>query len=246
VTSTQSTTWFSQHSQQEISTYTSSDQAPINEVQTASLRHFGGGNEIQTVTFGPGYSQASKVQPLSLAINAAPNATSRGGAQEDGNTVTIATGAVNTLQPGDTVTISGVGVADYNGTWTVTAVPTTRSFQYTNPTAGLPVSDGGTVTLAAPGLSESGNTVLVRTAAAHNRSVGDVVTISGAGVAGYNGTFTVDSVPTPRSFTYTNPTAGLATSGGGTVTFFSPFQVRIGGKDSGVVGGSGLPTTPRT
>jgi Metallo-peptidase family M12B Reprolysin-like len=233
--------YFSQHSQQEISTYTSSDQPAINEVQTASLRHFGGGDEIQTVTFGPGYSQASTVQPFSLAINAAPNVTSRGGAQEDGNTVTIATGAVNTLQPGDTVTISGVGVSGYNGTFTVTAVPTTRSFQYTNPTAGLPVSGGGTVTLAAPGLSETGNSVLVRTAAAHNRSVGDIVTITKGGVSGYNGTFTVDSVPTPRSFTYTNPTAGLATSGGGTATYFSPFQVRIGGSDSAVVGGSGLP-----
>ena len=36
-----------ERSQQEISTYTSSNQAAINEVQTASLRHFGGGNEVQ-------------------------------------------------------------------------------------------------------------------------------------------------------------------------------------------------------
>ena len=115
--------YFSQRSQQEISTYTSSNQAAINEVQTASLRHFGGGNEVQVVTFGPGYSQAATVQPLSLTINAAPSATSRGGAKENGNTVTIATGSAHTLQVGDTVTIAGVGVAGYNGTWTVTAVP---------------------------------------------------------------------------------------------------------------------------
>ncbi len=49
------------------------------------------------------------------------------------------------------MTIAGVGVAGYNGTWTVTAVPTSRSFQYTNPTTGLATSGGGTVTLAAPG-----------------------------------------------------------------------------------------------
>ncbi len=47
--------YFSQRSQQEISTYTSSNQAAINEVQTASLQHFGGGNEVQVVTFGPGF-----------------------------------------------------------------------------------------------------------------------------------------------------------------------------------------------
>ena len=72
--------YFSQRSQQEISTYTSGNQAAINEVQTVSLRHFGGGNEVQTVTFGPGYSQAATVQPLSVAMNAVPSATSLGGA----------------------------------------------------------------------------------------------------------------------------------------------------------------------
>ena len=51
--------YFSQRSQQEISTYTSSSQAAINEVQTASLRHFGGGDEVQVVTFGPGYAPVS-------------------------------------------------------------------------------------------------------------------------------------------------------------------------------------------
>ena len=197
--------YFSQRSQQEISTYTSSNQPAINEVQTASLRHFGGGNEVQVVTFGPGYSQAATVQPLSLNINAAPSATSRGGAEEVGNTVTIATGSSHTLQSGDTVTIAGVGVAGYNGTWTVTAVPTSRSFQYTNPTSGLGTSGGGTVTLAAPGATEAGNTVTIRTAAAHNRSVGDVVTITSVGVAGYNGTFTITAVPSSRSFEYVEP-----------------------------------------
>jgi hypothetical protein len=232
--------YFSQRSQQEISTYTSGNQNAINEVQTISLRHFGGGNEVQVVTFGPGYSQASTVQPLSLAINAAPSATSRGGAEENGNTVTIATGSAHTLQVGDVVTISGVGVAGYNGTWTVEAVPTSRSFQFTNPVAGLATSGGGSVTLAMPGATEAGTTVTISTAAAHNRSVGDVVTIASVGVSGYNGTFTITAVPTPRTFQYTAATSGLANSGGGSATFFSPFQVRIGGNDSAVIGGSGL------
>ncbi len=193
------------------------------------------------MTFGPGYQQAATIQPLSVAIGAAPSATQLGGAAETGNTVTISTGAagaVHTLQPGDTVTISGVANAGYNGTFTVDTILTSRAFTYTNPVAGLPRSGGGTVTLVAPGLSESGNTVTVRTAAAHNRSVGDIVVISGAGIAAYNGTFTITSVPTPRSFTYTNATAGLANSGGTTATYSAPFQVRVGGNDSAVIGGS--------
>ncbi len=233
--------YFSQRSQQEISTYTSSSQAAINEVETVSLRHFGGGNEVQVVTFGPGYTQAATIQPLSLTINAAPSATSRGGAEENGNTVTIATGSAHTLQVGDTVMIAGVGVAGYNGTWMVSAVPTSRSFQFTNPVSGLATSGGGIVTLATPGATESGNTVTISTAAAHGRSVGDVVTISGVGVAGYNGTSTITAIPTPRTFQYTTAASGLANSGGGSATYFSPFQVRISGNDSAVVGGSGLP-----
>jgi hypothetical protein len=233
--------YFSQRSLQEISTYAASNQAAINEVQTVSLRRFGGGNEVQVVTFGPGYSRASTIQPLSVNINAAPSATSRGGAEEYSNTVTIATAAAHTLQVGDTVIIAGVAVAGYNGTWTVTAVPTSRSFQYFNPTSDLATSGGGTATLAAPGATQVGNTATIRTAAAHNRSVGDVVTLTGAGA--YNGTWTITAVPTPRSFEFIHTTSGLANSGGGTVTFFAPFQVRIGGNDSTVIGGSGLPYT---
>ena len=104
-------------------------------MQTVSLRHFGGGNEVQIVTFGPGYSAgARRSQPLTFTINAAPSATSRGGAEENGNTVTIATGRRRTRsQPGDVVTIAGVAVAGYNGTFTVTAVPTSRSFTVHEP-----------------------------------------------------------------------------------------------------------------
>ena len=70
-----------------------------------------------------------------------------------------------------------------------------------------------------------------------------MVTIAGVGVAGYNGTFTITAVPTARSFQYSAASAGLANSGGGTMTFFSPFQVRIGGNDSALIGGSGLAYT---
>jgi hypothetical protein len=60
--------YFSERSQQEINAYVSSSQSPISEVQTVSLRHFGGGNETQVVTFGPGYSKAASITPLSVGI----------------------------------------------------------------------------------------------------------------------------------------------------------------------------------
>ena len=67
--------YFSQRSHQEINTYVAAPGA-INEVQTASLRHFGGGNEVQQVTFGPGYQQAATIQPLTVAIGGVPSAAS--------------------------------------------------------------------------------------------------------------------------------------------------------------------------
>ncbi len=224
--------YFSQRSLQEISTYTSSAQNAINEVQEVALRHFGGGNEVQVATFGQGFGPTSTIQPLTVSIGATPSATQLGGAQEFGNTVTISTGAAgstHTLQPGDVVTIAGVANGGYNGTFTVLSVPTTRSFTYFNPVSGLPVSGGGTITLAVPGLRESGNTVTVSTVAAHGRSIGDVVTITGAGNAGYNGSWTITGTPTPRQFTFTNPTAGLPSTGAGTVTFIQPFNLRVAG-----------------
>ena len=56
--------YWSQRSLQEITTYTSSNQAAINEVQTVALRHFGGGNEVQVATFGPGFAPTATIQPL--------------------------------------------------------------------------------------------------------------------------------------------------------------------------------------
>ena len=69
---------------------------------------------------------------------------------------------------------------------------------------------------ASNGATETGNTVTITTTVPHGLVVGQAVTIAGVGVAGYNGTFTVASVPSATTFTYTNPNPGLPPSGGGT------------------------------
>ena len=227
--------YFSERSLQEISTYTSSNQAAINEVQTASLRHFGGGNEVQVVTFGPGYAPTATIQPLSLAIGAAPSAT-RAAARRRSATPSRS-------RPAQPAHAAGRRHGHDRGR------RERRLQRHVDGDSGAehalvhvhepdrpasPISGGGTVTLAAPGASESGNTVTFRTALAHGRSVGDVVTISGVGVAGYNGTYTITAVPTPRSVrgARTRPPA-WRTRAAARSTYFSPFQVRIGGERLG-------------
>jgi autotransporter-associated beta strand protein len=84
--------------------------------------------------------------------------------------------------------------------------------------------DGGqNIVLSPNGATESGNTVTITTQSPHGFAVGQMVQISGVGTAGYNGTFTILST-TPTTFTYTDPVAGLANSGGGTAltTFTIP------------------------
>src|SRR4029078_10678714 len=129
------------------------------------------------------------------------------------------------------------GNAGYNGTFTVNTVPSSRSFTYTNPTAGLPRSGGGRITLTARGATESGAPVTLATSAAHGRAVGDIITVAGVGVSGYNGTYTVTAGPTARTLQYTPAASGLANSGGGSVTYNSPFQLTYGGQSSAVIGG---------
>jgi len=66
------------------------------------------------------------------------------------------------------------------------------------------------------GATETGNTVTITTTSPHNFSAGQTVVVNGVGVAGYNGTFTVQTVPSPSVFTYNDAAnSGLAPSGGG-------------------------------
>ena len=84
----------------------------------------------------------------------------------------------------------------------------------------LATSTCATSTIAASpgGATEATNTVTITTTAAHGFGVGESVTIAGVGVVGYNGTYVVTSVPSSTKFTYTDATAGLGNSGGGTAT----------------------------
>jgi hypothetical protein len=72
--------------------------------------------------------------------------------------------------------------------------------------------------LASPtGATENGTTVTITTATPHGFTVGESVTIAGVSNSSYNGNFTITSVPTPTSFTYTRG-SGLVASGGGTAS----------------------------
>ena len=92
-----------------------------------------------------------------------------------------------------------------------------------NPAAGnltridLPGSVAIAIAGSPTGATEAGTTVTITTAVPHGFGIGQTVTVSGVGVAGYNGAFPITAV-TATTFTYTNATSGLANSGGGTAS----------------------------
>ena len=156
----------------------------------------------ENVIVGIVASPNGATQPAAVTIMASPN-----GATQNGYLVTIATSAPHGLSTGQFVTVAGVGVAGYNGTFAVVSVPSPTQFTYIAGAAGLASSGGGTAASA---------TITIQTSAAHGLSAGQLVTIAGVGVSGYNGTFAIASVPDSTHFTYSATTGGLAASGGGT------------------------------
>src|SRR6266851_3588777 len=166
---------------------------------------------------GPGAGPTVIDENVTVAITASPNgatqpaaitiAASPTGATENGFLVTINTTIAHGLSAGQSVTIAGVGVAGYNGTFPIVSTPTTMQFTYIAGASGLAASGGGSAASAA---------ATIQTTAAHGFVAGQLVTTTGIGIAGYNGTFPIASVPDSTHFTFTATTGGLAASGGGT------------------------------
>ena len=135
-----------------------SSAAPAINDQVYSLRRiFGADAPFVSVIAGANSIQNAPTDPL-LGIDAiyntgqafpaagyTVNTQANQGATSSGTTASIRTTAANNLTVGATVTVSGVPVAGYNGTFTVTATGANNSFSYTTPDADLAPSGGGSV-----------------------------------------------------------------------------------------------------
>ncbi len=158
-----------------------------------------------TSPIGIAASPNGAYQGLAVNIAASPN-----GATQSGYTCTIATTAAHGCAAGQSVVIAGVGVAGYNGPWTVASVADSTHFTFANTVTGLAASGGGTAT-------PQTQTVTIQTASAHGFSVGQTVSISNVSATAYNGSWAITAVPDSTHFQYVLPgQMGLAPSGGGT------------------------------
>src|SRR5258708_22142057 len=131
----------------------------------------------ENVTVAITASPNGATQPASVTIAASPT-----GATENGFLVTITTTSVHGLSAGQSVTIAGLGISGYNGTFPVVSTPTTMQFTYIAGASGLAASGGGSAASA---------TATIQTTAAHGFVTGQLVTTTGIGVSGYNGTYPI-------------------------------------------------------
>src|SRR5258706_1840291 len=134
-------------------------------------------NVIVAITASPN----GATQPAAVAIAASPN-----GASENGFLVTITTTAAHGLSAGQSVTVAGVGVAGYNGTFPIVSVPSSTQFTYIASASRLATSGGGTAASA---------TATIQTAAAHGFVVGQHVTTTSIGDTGCTRPVHVTTVP---------------------------------------------------
>ena len=175
-----------------------------------------GPNWIPLADFGPnnainvGFLQVYN-SPSDPNTNGDPNKT----------IVLVGTGsaALNVIDAEDQRRFDGVGFLlseDAGTTWQV--LDSTSNFDIATQSY-RPLVDPGTTSYTVKTATEAGNTVTITTnntfTNPHEFKPGMVVKVAGVSVAGYNGTFVVTSA-TATTFTYTNPTAGLAAGTGGT------------------------------
>lgn len=180
-------------------------------------RQFDGTNLDRVSQTGPGAAPNAadeNIAPFTIVASPTgllPYSGNNVALTETGNIVTVTVVVVPTqLKIGDYVHIQGVGTAGYNGDFQVSAILSGTQFQYVCPNTGLANDNTGVFQFA-----------LWKVVTTVNNSFqkGGLALIAGAGVAGYNGTWSIRSIDNATTFTVVGGLAqdALVASGGGTV-----------------------------
>lgn len=173
--------------------------ATIQKSFVSSFKKISGGlgyaEPPQVKINGGGGSGATATATINNAVLSVSSLTTAG------SVATATTTTPHGYSIGQSVSVSGATPNAYNGTKVITSVPLT--------------------TKSVTGITRSGTTATATTSTPHDYSTGDVVTISGASPAGYNGTFVVTVYSNPNEFTY-SVASTLTTPATGTITSSVP------------------------
>jgi DNA/RNA endonuclease YhcR with UshA esterase domain len=129
------------------------------------------------------------------------------------NVATLATTVPHGLAVGEIVILTGVGTG-YDGTRTITTIPSPNTLTFastgTNEIA-TAVQSGSMKSRSRKILNRDlvANLATILTVGTHGVFVGETVTITGLSPSLFNGTYTVVSVPSPVTFTYSKVNANI-------------------------------------
>jgi len=135
-----------------------------------------------------------------------------------GTLATATTNVAHGLVTGNQIVMAGVTPAAYNGTFIITVLNAT---QFTYVMASTPASSAtanGTA-YAITSITNTGTGALVTTASAHNLYTGNIIVVTGATPAAYNGTYAITR-QSATTFTY-----ALTTNPGGDATVVGTYSV---------------------
>lgn len=134
----------------------------------------------------------------------------------DGTTATATVASNSGYIVGMPIRITGVNDAGFNGEYVITALNGTNQFRFANSTVAATTTAqryANTVPVSAIAASTpSAGFVQATTTVAHGFVVGQQVTISGVLTEGYNGIYTVATIPSSTTFTFLNATTGTNTA----------------------------------
>ncbi len=171
-------------------------------------------NNANSVTFNLTLSQAS-LQTITVLVNT-QNGTAVGNTDFVPIINQLVTFLAGSTQATVTVSLLGAGSNKPFRTFSLTASDMTVGESLAPSSVILDdtaVLSGPSVPTVAT-LTESGSTATVTTTSTHSFTSNDLVTIAGASVPAYDGTFVI-TVTSPTTFTYTLPNTGLAAATGG-------------------------------
>ena len=136
------------------------------------------------------------------------------------NVATLETTVAHKFATGDSVVVANID-ATFNGTYTITDVPTTTTFSYAKTATNVSSTRIGDTTFSINNKVLTGNVATLTTSATHNFLAGQTVVVTGVD-ATFNGTFTITAPVTGTTFSYAKtasnvPSAAVSPVGSATV-----------------------------
>jgi len=125
------------------------------------------------------------------------------------NVATLTTYLDHGFLVGDSVVVSSVD-ATFNGTYTITQVPTTKTFAYAKTAGDVPSTSIGNQTFSINNKLLVSNVATLTTTATHPYLVGEEVVVTGVD-ATFNGTYTITAV-TSNTFSYAKTEANVTST----------------------------------